>query len=121
MAAVDPDDDTLHRYVVRHYRYDPERRERRHVVVAAFDDPDELLRAIDELTAAIEARREAGEDVDPSEHASGTELQVGYRRRQADARLLRSAITRGLALPDWAETIELPQGVSRLVIRDLAE
>jgi hypothetical protein len=37
MARVDPDDDSRRRYIVKHYRYDPERRERRHVVVAAFD------------------------------------------------------------------------------------
>jgi hypothetical protein len=33
MARVDAEDDTLRRYIVRHYRYDPERHERRHVVV----------------------------------------------------------------------------------------
>ena len=37
VAEVDPDEDTIARWVVAHYRYDADRRERRHVVVAAFD------------------------------------------------------------------------------------
>jgi hypothetical protein len=46
MAQVDPADDSIKRFIVRHYRYDPERRERRHVVVAAFDnEPEYQVRA----------------------------------------------------------------------------
>jgi hypothetical protein len=56
VAAVDPDDDTICRYVVRHYRYDPDRHERRHVVVAAFDNESEydacLVASDDALPAA---------------------------------------------------------------------
>jgi hypothetical protein len=37
MARVDPEDDTIWRFIACHYRYDPQRQERRHVVVAAFD------------------------------------------------------------------------------------
>ncbi len=37
MALVDPDDDTLDRFVVWHYRYDAVRHERRNVVAIAFD------------------------------------------------------------------------------------
>ena len=118
MAQIDPEDDDLHRYLVRRYRYDPERGERRHVVVAAFDDVQEQLRLIDELHAHLKARRETGEPVDPQEHVSGTELEPGYRRLHADARLLRELLVRGGPVSDWAETMDLPRGVSRLVIRD---
>src|SRR5580700_7663243 len=46
MAQVDPADDSIKRFIVRHYRYDPERRARRHVVVAAFDnEPEYQVRA----------------------------------------------------------------------------
>jgi hypothetical protein len=36
VARVDPDYNRMHRYVVRHHRYDPEGRERRYAIVAAF-------------------------------------------------------------------------------------
>jgi hypothetical protein len=40
---VDPDDDSLGRDVVWHFRYDAVRDERRNVVVAAFDNEQEFL------------------------------------------------------------------------------
>src|SRR5271166_5524637 len=40
VGMVDPDDDSICRWVVSHFRYDPARNERRNVVVAAFDNPD---------------------------------------------------------------------------------
>jgi hypothetical protein len=36
VPTVDADDDTIHRWVVRHYAHDSGRHERRHQVVAAF-------------------------------------------------------------------------------------
>lgn len=50
MAAVDPDDDSIKRFIVLHYRYDADRRERRNVVVQAFDNEREFH-------AALTARR----------------------------------------------------------------
>jgi hypothetical protein len=41
--------------VVRHYRYDPDRRQRRHVVVAAFDNESEFMARIQQ-----ESRRFGG-------------------------------------------------------------
>ncbi len=43
MATVDPNDDNIKLYVVRLYAYDPEHRERRHQVVAAFDNEQEFI------------------------------------------------------------------------------
>jgi hypothetical protein len=40
-ARIDADNDDLLRYVVRRYAYDPQRRERRHQIVAAFDNERE--------------------------------------------------------------------------------
>ena len=34
MSEVDPNDDSIWRWVLKHYRFDPERGERRRVVVA---------------------------------------------------------------------------------------
>src|SRR3984893_19167673 len=64
VAAVDPDDDTIARWVVAHYRSDPDRRERRHVVVAAFDNPDEFHADIHARAEQLRARRESGDGVD---------------------------------------------------------
>ena len=96
MAEVDPDEDSRRRFVVHHYRYDPQRRERRNVVVGAFDNKAEYQARMTEVSAELERRREAGEDVDPSEHVSGTVLESGYQRRSANARLLQRALEHGV-------------------------
>jgi hypothetical protein len=97
VAQVDPNDDTRRRFVVRHYRYDPARRERRHVVVAAFDNEPEFLACIERVGAEIGQRRQRGQDVDSREHASGVVHEPGYRRRAANGHLISRAIKHGVA------------------------
>lgn len=92
VAAVDPDDDTIHRWVVRHHAQDSDRHERRHQVVAAFDNEAEFLRLLRELNNDLERRRDAGDPVDRSEHYTRHMLEPGYRRRQQDGRLLKRLI-----------------------------
>jgi len=118
VATVDPDDDTIYRWVVRHYRYDSFRRERRHVVVAAFDNPDEFHADIEERAARLRAREDRGDDVDPAEYISGMMRQPGYRRLQRNAHLLKRAIEHGVALTG-VEDLDLPSsvGVTRAVRR----
>jgi len=58
MARVDPDDDKR-RYIVRHYRHDPERHDRRHVVVAAFDSRREFSACLDAISEEIRWRSAA--------------------------------------------------------------
>ena len=113
MAEVDPNDDTIRRFVVRHYRYDPLRRERRHVVVAAFDNEQQFLAAIEQIRADIEQRRQRGEDVDAREHASGLVYEPGYLRRAANGHLLLRAIKRGVAALRLDE-LELPTNMALL-------
>jgi len=48
VAEVNPDDDSIDRWVLWHYRYDLDRRQRRNVVIAAFDNAEELTRKADE-------------------------------------------------------------------------
>ncbi|MDT5000468.1 MAG: hypothetical protein QOK12_2573 [Mycobacterium sp.] len=110
VAEVDPDDDTIARWVVAHYRYDAERRERRHVVVAAFDNPDEFHADIDARAEQLRARRESGEDVDRLERITGRIYAAGYRRQQRDGHLLRRAIEHGVA--PVLDDLDLPQNVS---------
>jgi hypothetical protein len=107
---VDPDDDTIARWVVAHYRYDTDRRERRHVVVAAFDNPDEFHADIDARAERLRTRRDRGEDVDRLERITGRTYAAGYRRQQRDAHLLRRAIEHGVT-PIITE-LGLPPNVS---------
>ena len=110
VAVVDPDDDTIARWVVAHYRYDPDRRERRHVVVAAFDNPDEFHTDIHVRAEQLRARRESGEDVDRLERITGRTYAAGYRRQQRDAHLLKRAIEHGVA--PVLDDLDLPPNVS---------
>src|SRR5215831_3735143 len=111
VARVDPADDSIERFIVRHYRYDPQRRERRHVVVAAFDNEREFRACMEEVQAGVTRRREAGEPVDPGEHASGIVHEPGYLRRAANGHLVTRAIRRG-AVGRWIEGLELPSNMS---------
>jgi hypothetical protein len=111
MARVDPGDDGITRFIVRHYRYDPERRERRHVVVAAFDNEPEFWAAIQDVQADIRRRRDSGEPADPGEHASGTMHEPGYLRRAANGHLVTRAIRHG-ATGRWILALELPSNTA---------
>jgi hypothetical protein len=111
VARVDPGDDTVERFIVRHYRYDPQRRERRHVVVAAFDNEPEFLTYVEGVQAEIRRRRERGESVDPCEHASGVVHEPGYLRRAANGHLLKRAF-KHRAAGLWIDELELPSNMS---------
>jgi hypothetical protein len=111
VAQVDPEDDAVRRFVVTHYRYDPQRRERRHVVVGAFDNEREFRACMEGVQAEIKRRRASGEPVEPGEHASGVVHEQGYRRRAANGRLLLRAIRRGAVGP-WIDELELPSNIS---------
>jgi hypothetical protein len=112
VARVDPDDDTLRRYVVRHYRYDPRRRERRHVVVAAFDSRREYDACLTAESEAVERRKAAGENVDPREHVSGVVYEPGSRRRAANGRLVMRAIRHGVDPGPWIDELEMPTNIA---------
>jgi hypothetical protein len=111
MARVDPGDDRIERFIVRHYRYDPQRRERRHVVVAAFDNEPEFRTCMQGVQAEIRRRREAGEPVDQREHVSGTVHEPGYLRRAANGHLVMRAIRHGVT-GRWIEELELPSNMA---------
>ena len=111
MARVDPADDDIKRFIVRHFCYDPQRRERRHVVVAAFDNEPEFDACMDTVQHEIKARRDRGEPVDPGEHASGVVHEPGYLRRAANGHLLSRAIRHGAA-GSWIGELELPSNMS---------
>jgi hypothetical protein len=111
VARVEPADDSIERFIVRHYRYDPQRRERRHVMVAAFDSEREFRACMESVQAEIRRRRDRGEPVDPTEHASGVVHEPGYLRRAANGHLATRAIRHGAA-GRWIEELELPSNMS---------
>jgi hypothetical protein len=112
VAEVDPDDDTLLRYVVQRYAHDPARHERHHQVVAAFDNETEFNALIGTLARGLQDRRAAGEAIDPQEHITGVVLEPNHKRRQADARLLRRAVERGAVTDELLARLDLPANVA---------
>ncbi|MFC8501745.1 hypothetical protein ACFUC1_05265 [Pedococcus sp. NPDC057267] len=111
MARVDVEDDSIRRFVVRHYRYDPVRHERRHVVVAAFDNEAEFLASMESIRDDIERRRTAGELIDPNEHASGTVYEPGDRRRAATGHLIRRMMAHGVDPRPCIDMDDLPSNI----------
>jgi hypothetical protein len=55
MVSVDPGDDELLRYIVRHYRYDDAQHERGHVETGAVDNAVEFESARAQARAALTA------------------------------------------------------------------
>jgi hypothetical protein len=110
VAAVDPNDDSIQRWVVWHFRYDPERKQRRNVVVAAFDNLDEFNETIQRLAAELRQRKDRGETVDHREHIGGTPYEPGHHRLQDNAHMVKRAIKRGVT-PPGLDDIELPSNI----------
>jgi hypothetical protein len=110
MSMVDPDDDSICRWVVFHFRYDPARKERRNVVVAAFDNPEEFDADITKRAAQLRASQERG-DADVAENITGQIHQPGYRHTRQNARMLRRAVQHGV-FPTDIERLELPPNVA---------
>jgi hypothetical protein len=82
MGRVDPDDDAITRWVAFHYRYDPDRRERRWMFDSAFGDEREMIAYIHEEWAELQARKAAGE-ADEKETYKGECWQAGHNARVA--------------------------------------
>ncbi len=114
MAGVDVEDDSIRRFVVRHYRYDPMRHERRHVVVAAFDNEAEFLALLESIRDDIERRRAAGEPVGHNEHPSGSVYESGDRRRAATGHLIRKMMAHGVDPRPWIDPNDVPMNVGFL-------
>ncbi len=111
MAEVNVENDEIRRFVVRHYRYDPDRRERRFVVVAAFDNVEEFEAQLNELSDVLNRNRDSSEDFDPRESISGVIFEPGHHALQQNAHLLKRAIAHGRVPPEVAE-LPLPSNVA---------
>lgn len=111
MGAVDEMDDSITRYVVRHYRFDRDRHERRAVVVGVYDTEREWRAHLDRVTADIARRRGSGERVDRREHSTGGILRPGDRERAATAHLVRRAVEHGVNPAGLLRGRELPSSM----------
>lgn len=112
MARVDVGDDGIRRFVVRQYRYDPKRNERRHVIVDAFDNEAEFLALLESIQADIQRRTAAGDPVDRNEHASGTVYEPGHHRRAATGHLVRRMMEHGVDPRPWVDARDLPSNIT---------
>jgi hypothetical protein len=112
MAKIDADNDDLMRYVVRRYAYDPQRRERRHQVVAAFDNEREYTTFLDQAAAQLSQDRAAGLVTDPHDHYIGQVLEPGYQRRQQNGRLIRRAIERDADISVFLAGLDVPSNMA---------
>ncbi len=110
VARVDPENDTIRRFIVLHYRYDPARRERRNLVLAAFDEESEFEAFLAALNAELLARQSVGE-ADQREYVSGVIHEPGHRVRRQNQRLLRRALRHG-TLPRGWDLANPPDGIS---------
>lgn len=79
MATVDPDDDTINRFVVVQYRVDPDRNQRRHVA-AACHNAEEGMAELEQLGIELAQQKAAGLAED-REWISGELKEPGYRER----------------------------------------
>jgi hypothetical protein len=99
VAEVDSEDDTIWRWVIHHYRFDPARRQRRNVVVAAYDNErefqTELERHTQMLRNEIVARTRSSH-----ENLSGVVLEPGYLAASARGHNVRRALEHGVN-PGW--------------------
>jgi len=111
LPEVDPGDDSICRWVLHHYRFDPERHQRRNVVVAAYADEAEFEVALASYVRRIQDEVASGTR-DPAEHVSGVVWRAGRQAAQARGRTLRKAIMHGVDPRRFALDGPLPSNVA---------
>jgi hypothetical protein len=82
---VDPNDDEIARFVFWHNTFDALRNERRHVVVAAYDNEADFKAAIAPLHEDLLRRRQAG-STHPTEHYGGEWRYPGHEVQRQRAK-----------------------------------
>jgi hypothetical protein len=112
MAEVDPNDDAIRRHVVYHYRYDPERHERRNVAVAAFDNFRECEAFMSKLATDLDHRRRDDPSFDHRETLSAMTLEPGHRARSANGHLIDKMARHGVWHPELVAGLKLPDNMA---------
>lgn len=85
MGEVDPDDDTVHRWILYCYRFDPARHERRHCVIAAYDNSHEMRQRMDLEAQRLNERRASGV-AEAAEYLTGSHMEPGHKDRAGEQR-----------------------------------
>ena len=113
MADVDPTDDSIWRWVLSQYRFDPERNERRYVTVAVFDNQAEFDRAFLAYAETVRSEVAAGSR-SPGEGGpiTGTVMEPGYRAEQARRHNIRRAIEHGVDPGPFVASGPQPEGMA---------
>ena len=84
-SEVDVKDDSLDRWYVRHYKYDPDRKQVRHVFLKAFSNQKGQMRYFTLVNEGLQDRKLV-EDVPRHEHISGGHYEPGYHARVRENR-----------------------------------
>jgi hypothetical protein len=113
VARVDHEDDTIWRWVIQHYRFDPERRERRNVIVAAYDSQTEFEAEFARYVEMIRGEIVAGSR-SPHENLSGITLEPGHLAAAARGHHVRRAIEHGVSPERILSTGPLPSDMAVL-------
>jgi hypothetical protein len=79
MAEVDPNDNSILSYTVRHHKFDPETNHFRWFSIKTFDNETEMTQLMNEIFEDIERRRSLGE--------AGLKEQVAGSYSQANSEL----------------------------------
>ena len=77
-SNIDPNDDSIDRWIIWHYRYDPERRERRNIAIAAFDNLRAFMKCFKRVSAELEVAKSEGR-AEVKERISGVMWKAGHR------------------------------------------
>jgi len=77
---VDVKDDSLDRWYVSHYKYDPDRKQVRHVFLKAFSNQKGQMKYFNLVNEELQARKMV-EEVQRREHISGGHHEPGYHAR----------------------------------------
>ena len=113
MAEVDHSHDTIWRWVIHHYRFDPARRERCNVVVAACDNEGEFNTEFERHAQMIRDTIAAGPR-SSSESLTGVNLETGYLAASARGHHVRRALEHGVSPERVLATEALPQNIAVL-------
>lgn len=82
---VDVKDDSLDRWYVNHYKYDPERKQVRHVFLKAFSNQKGQMKYFNMVNEELQARKMVDE-VPRHEHITGGHYEPGYHARVRENR-----------------------------------
>jgi hypothetical protein len=117
VAQANDEDDTVWRWVIYHYRFDPALRQRRNVVVAAYDNESQFRAELDRHAELIRSEIAAGTRR-ARENISGVALEPGHLATAARGHDVRRAIEHGVSPELLLTAGPLPHNMAVLSFTD---